>query len=57
MTTVEIQRPDDETAIVLVDGKPVIHANHDDHGWAGIDIAVQTATIIAKALGARVVGS
>lgn len=47
---VEIQRPDSEHLVVLVDGKPVMEASHDEHGWAGMDAVVGTAIAIASAL-------
>jgi hypothetical protein len=46
----EIDRPDDETVIVKVGGTLVAGANHDDHGWAGMDLMVTTATNVHKAV-------
>jgi hypothetical protein len=54
---VEIFRADDERVVVMVDGKEVAFANHDDDGWAGMENCVNTATAVAKALGAEVVGT
>ncbi|MEV4197038.1 hypothetical protein [Micromonospora globbae] len=52
--TVTIERPDDEEIEVHVDGQVVASANHDDHGWSGMDAVERTALAVARACGARV---
>lgn len=48
--SIEIRR-EDERLEVLVNGEEVATANHDDHGWSGMD-AVESATLaVARALG------
>jgi hypothetical protein len=46
----EIERPDDETLTVKVDGELIAGANHDDHGWAGMDLLETTARNVHKAV-------
>lgn len=46
----EIDRPDDETVIVKVGGQLVAGANHDDHGWAGMDLLETTARNVHRAM-------
>lgn len=48
---VEIQRPDDETVVVLVDGEHLTTATHDELGWAGMEAVSDTACAVARALG------
>lgn len=54
VVTVTIERPDDETIEVYVGDELVASANHDEHGWSGMD-AVERATLaVARACGASV---
>jgi hypothetical protein len=46
-----IVRTDDEHLTVEVDGAEVAHANHDEHGWSGMDAVEKTARGIAEAAG------
>jgi hypothetical protein len=46
----EVERPDDETVIVKVGGRLVAGANHDDHGWAGMDLLETTARNVHRAV-------
>lgn len=48
---VAIVRPDDDHVVVEVDGAEVASANHDEHGWSGMDAVVATALAVAKAVG------
>ena len=52
MAAVQIKQIDDENIVVLVDGKEIGWANHDEDGWAGIQKVEEIAEGIAKALGA-----
>jgi hypothetical protein len=54
MKTVRIVRPDDETVEVWVGDELIVEANHDEHGWVGMDVAAEAATGVARALGAEV---
>lgn len=51
---VSIERPDDETIQVYVNGESIISANHDEHGWSGMDAVEKTALAVARACGAEV---
>lgn len=46
----EVERPDDETLTVKVGGELIAGANHDDHGWAGMDLLETTARNVHKAV-------
>ena len=52
MATVQIKHPNDEYFEVLVDGKYIGFANHDEDGWAGMDKIEKLVEALAKALGA-----
>lgn len=52
--TVTIERPDDETMEVHVNGEVVASANHDEHGWSGMDAVERAALAVARACGASV---
>jgi hypothetical protein len=54
MNTVRVIYTDDEHLEVQVDGKGVAWANHDEHGWFGMDSVVKTAFAVARALGAEI---
>lgn len=54
---VKITRPNDEQLVVRVNGREVASANHDEHGWSGMDAVESTAVAIARACGATLVGS
>lgn len=53
-STVSIERPDDERIEVHVNGQVVATANHDEHGWSGMDVVEKTALAVARALGGTV---
>lgn len=42
--------PDDEYLDVEVDGSVVFTADHDEHGWSGIDAVKATALAVGQAL-------
>lgn len=52
--TIELDRPDDEHLQVVVNGFVVAEANHDEHGWSGMDAVEKTAVAVARALGGTV---
>lgn len=54
MSTVTINWLDDEVVSIQVDGAEVASANHDEHGWAGMEAVINTSTAVARALGAEV---
>jgi hypothetical protein len=39
----DIIHKNDENVEIRVDGRFVISANHDEHGWAGMNLVKQTA--------------
>lgn len=41
----------DEQVEIRVNGETVADANHDEHGWDGMEAVIKTATAIAKAAG------
>lgn len=43
MAHIEIERPDDETMIILVGGVEIVTVTHDEHGWSGMG-AVEAVT-------------
>lgn len=47
---IEIGYEDDETLVVSVGGVEVARATHDEHGWAGIDLAQKIALGIGREL-------
>jgi hypothetical protein len=49
-----ITRPDDDHLIVEIGGEEVASANHDEHGWSGMEAVEQTALAVAKAAGLEV---
>lgn len=54
--TVAIERPDDETIEIRINGDVVASANHDEHGWSGMDAVEATALAVARACGAEIGG-
>ncbi|WP_045740761.1 hypothetical protein [Actinoplanes rectilineatus] len=52
--TITIRHPDDEHLTIEVNGRTVSSANHDEHGWSGMDAVEKTARAIAKAAGVAV---
>ncbi len=52
--TVTINWLDDETVSIQVDNTEITYACHGEHGWAGVDMAISTASKVAEALGAEV---
>ncbi len=53
MAKVQIKQVDDERIEVLVDGKEIGWADHDEDGWAGMAKVEEIAEALAKALGAK----
>ncbi|MFY1595450.1 hypothetical protein [Micromonospora sp. WMMD737] len=49
---ITIERPDDEHIEIHVNGEVVASANHDEHGWSGMDAVERTALAVAGALSA-----
>ena len=54
MPTVTINWLDDDHVSIEVDGRAVASANHDEHGWSGMDAVIKTATAVARAFGSEV---
>lgn len=52
--TVEITSPDDEHVSILIGGVEIASANHDEHGWSGMDAVVRAALAVAEAAGLEV---
>ena len=48
---VTINWVDDEHVSIEVNGEQVAEANHDEHGWPGMDAVIKTAQAIAEAAG------
>lgn len=46
----EIRQPDDEHLEVWVGCQEVAHANHDEHGWSGMEAVQATAEAVHRAL-------
>jgi hypothetical protein len=46
-----LYRPDEERLSVHLNGQYVTSANHDEHGWEGIDKLETTVNRIAEILG------
>ena len=51
MARVQLKTIDDESLEILVDGKSICSANHDEDGWQGMDAVGDLARNMAKALG------
>ncbi len=49
-TALGIENPDDQTLIISVGGVEVATANHDEHGWAGMEAVQETAEAVHRAL-------
>lgn len=49
-----INRPDEESIEILIDGEVVGGANHDTDGWSGMERVEKMAMRIAKKLGMEV---
>jgi hypothetical protein len=49
MITVTIERPSDEELVVRIGKREIIRANHDEHGWLGMDLLRQTFRALASA--------
>lgn len=45
---------DDEHLEVFYNLQPVISVNHDQHGWAGMELVKETVKKIADMIGAKV---
>lgn len=54
LPVVEFRRPHDERIDLYVNGKQVASANHDEHGWAGVDAFEQMAMVLVKAFGGEI---
>lgn len=52
--TVTLRRPDDELLEVRIGRRLIAAANHDEHGWSGMDAVERTAVAVARACGAEV---
>lgn len=50
-----IKSVDEETLEFYVDDKQVGFANHDEHGWSGMDATKSLVRNMAKALGIKVI--
>jgi hypothetical protein len=50
----KVDGPDDETLIISVGGVEVATANHDEHGWSGMELAQRTAEGVHRAVLAAV---
>lgn len=50
-----VQRPDDEHLVVKIGDHEVAGANHDEHGWDGIQVVEETARAVHRAVLARVI--
>lgn len=46
---------DDEHVVIKVGGHEVARANHDEHGWEGMELSVSTAEAVHRAVLARVI--
>ncbi len=51
---ISIIHTDDDHLHIEVNGEPVAYANHDEHGWSGMDAVKNTATAIGAAAGIEV---
>lgn len=52
--TFEILSDGDERFEVWLDGKRLMGFNHDEHGWSGIEAAIDLTKAIAESLSAKV---
>lgn len=52
--SIVVRRPDDDHLEVVIDGNVVAEANHDEHGWSGMDAVEKTAVAVARALGVEI---
>lgn len=50
-----VKRPNDEAMEVALDGKHIISVNHDEHGWAGMELVRTTIKEISRVLNIPVV--
>jgi len=48
---IEILREPDRAVEIVVDGRTIASANHDEHGWSGMDAVEKTAAAVAQAFG------
>ena len=53
--TIRISRPDDEQLDIYLGKKHIASANHDEHGWAAMDLLKSTVESFAKELDLKVV--
>lgn len=51
MPKLTLHKPDEEHLTILLDGAEVGSANHDSHGWSGMDAVENLATNLATRLG------
>lgn len=51
---ITIRHPDDDHLEIEVNGTVVATANHDEHGWSGMDAVEKTTRAIAQAAGIAV---
>ncbi len=52
--SIGIKEVDDENIEILINGKVVAYANHDEDGWVGMEKVEGLVDIFAKALGLNV---
>lgn len=50
VASITVERPHDECVRIVVNGVVVIEANHEEHGWDGMEAVVDTARGIAENL-------
>lgn len=48
---IAIVHPDDDHLRIEANGETIASANHDEHGWSGMDAVEKTARAIAEAAG------
>lgn len=54
---INFERANDEELVVWLDGQELASANHDDHGWAGMEALEQAMRTTATRLGWKVLES
>lgn len=51
----EIKHTSDEAFSIYLNGEYLMQANHDDHGWSGMESMRDLVDKVAKGIGAEVV--
>ena len=54
MAELVIRWVNDEAVDILLDGDELISVNHDEHGWDGMQVALDLSRTFARKLGADV---